>query len=164
MQRRINSKEGDVHRAASGGGTVVLCPREATQGVRISQANGDEMDVKEGIVSRPLARGGMLVDEPGLGKTITVLSLILQTMGLSTEEGGSSDGHDKGTSDREGGDDEVDDTIFNAYWKESIVPDFRRQALTKLFNDFFVAAPTCSTSSRNRIRFARMVRLRTLLL
>jgi hypothetical protein len=86
LSRRISSREGDAHRAATGGGSTVLCPREEMDGVRISQANGDELEtIREDVVSRPLARGGMICDEPGLGKTITVLSLILQTMGLSTE-------------------------------------------------------------------------------
>lgn len=37
---------------------------------------------------RSEVRGGMLCDEPGLGKTITVLALLLRTRGLLPGEGG----------------------------------------------------------------------------
>lgn len=46
------------------------------------------VNVVDGMVSAetptpcPPVRGGMLCDEPGLGKTITVLALLLRTRGL----------------------------------------------------------------------------------
>ncbi|KAG7363282.1 SNF2 family helicase [Nitzschia inconspicua] len=143
LQRRINSREGDAHRAATGGGSAVLCPREQKDGVRISQANGDELETpEEGVMSRPLARGGMICDAPGLGKTITVLSLILQTIGLTTESADTAAGKSLHGGERmgegmdEGKEHSFDDQIFNAYWKENVVEEFRRQELSKLFSTF----------------------------
>lgn len=46
------------------------------------------MNVVDGMVSSDApppcvpVRGGMLCDEPGLGKTVTVLALLLRTRGL----------------------------------------------------------------------------------
>ncbi|KAL3914146.1 MAG: hypothetical protein SGILL_006216 [Bacillariaceae sp.] len=139
VQRRTNAREADVHRAATGGGSVILCPRNnAREGVRISQTNGDEIEVsEENIMARPLARGGLLCDDPGLGKTITVLSLILQTMGLSTAKNETHQGDDNAAKKTASAEVEsVDEQIFRAYWKENMVPGFRRQDLTKLFNTF----------------------------
>jgi hypothetical protein len=132
IQRRINCREADAHRAATGGASLILSPRDAKKGVRISQANGDEMEVpEESIMSRPLARGGLLCDDPGLGKTITVLSLILQTLGLSTEKEIT-----KGDQAASKEDEDVDDKIFKAHWKENMVQEVRRQEMTQLFNAF----------------------------
>lgn len=66
------------------------------------------------------------MDEPGLGKTITVLSLILQTAGLSTESSISN-----AVEDDKGADDK---TLFDSYWRESVPPDWRRMDLLKLLN------------------------------
>lgn len=142
VQRRINSRESDAHRAATCGASAVLCPREQKDGVRISQANGDELETpEEDVMSRPLARGGMICDEPGLGKTITVLSLILQTMGLTTEtmDPPTGEGEQRGGDNgdlSEAGKESMDDKIFHAYWKENVVAEFRRQALSKFFATF----------------------------
>jgi hypothetical protein len=142
LQRLINSRESDAHRAATGGRSTVLCPREEKDGVRISQANGDELEtIGECALSRPLARGGMICDEPGLGKTITVVSLILQTMGLSTQNINQPKEHTEQseTKDKAGnetGKQSLDEKIFTAYWKENVIPEFRRQALSKLFATF----------------------------
>ncbi len=103
-----------------------------------------------------------------VGKTITVISLVLQTMGLSTKtndienskignrrETGSVgensieseqeknkesvNGESTGTASK----DEVENAlssdnerIFDEYWKEQIIPEFRCKALTKLFSTF----------------------------
>lgn len=59
-------------------------------------------------------------DEPGLGKSITVLSLILQTAGLMTDSG--SHAKERVT----------EDDIFRAYWDECIPCEFQKQDLTAL--------------------------------
>jgi hypothetical protein len=99
-----------------------------------------------------------------LGKTITVLSLILQTMGLSTEKddvNSSNLGKSRllestekssveqivekngGGSTKESSVNQPEHTltpnnerIFDEYWKEQIIPEFRCKALTKLFSTF----------------------------
>jgi len=180
-------QEGDAHRAATGGGTVVLYPRRQHRKEEIlvnddsdTDVNGavriSQFDCRETIeicnhnpgssgsgggggggknpLSRKVARGGLLCDDPGLGKTITVVSLILQTMGLSTEtvDCGSTSRLPERTevqSSIEGESSDVpstgqladtlsynDERIFNEYWKEQIIPEFRCQALTKLFSTF----------------------------
>jgi hypothetical protein len=66
-----------------------------------------------------------------LGKTITVLALILQTFGLSTEVPASV--HESGEAQNNI---ISDDRIFAEYWKEQVVPEFRRRALTRLIAEF----------------------------
>jgi len=86
-----DTPDGDAHRAATGGGTVALCPRR-TRGtedsfdvtpVRISQldhseivrkrrnyneaGNGMRSRIVEDPLARKVARGGLLCDDPGLG-------------------------------------------------------------------------------------------------
>jgi hypothetical protein len=121
-QRRTHSWEGDAHRAASGGASVLLTARNDKQeNIPISQYDGNEIVIcSNDPLSRAIARGGLLCDDPGLGKTITVVSLILQTLGLSTESSESAS----------------DERIFTEYWKESIIPEYRYQYLNKLLNDF----------------------------
>jgi hypothetical protein len=136
-RQRIHSKGGDVHRAASGGASVLLSPRFKTHGkdsdVRVSQYNGDEVHIRtDDPLSRQVARGGLLCDDPGLGKTITVVSLILQTLGLSTE---ASSSIEDDTSEL-AIDTASDDRIFAEYWREQLVPEFRCQALNKLVSAF----------------------------
>ena len=102
-----------------------------------------------------------------IGKTITVVSLILQTMGLTTkkeeydrkpENVQSLEHKGRLSAEREDAQivtngatssDEImdvvqsentlsssDERIFDEYWKEQIIPEFRCQALTKLFAIF----------------------------
>jgi SNF2-related domain/Bromodomain len=134
---RNDNNDGDLHRAASGGASVALTPRPRRQQgqlnsrpavVRVCQRTGEEMNVHEkDVLSRSLARGGLLCDDPGLGKTITVLSLILQTMGLSTERKDDAAPLVKELTEEE---------VFEEYWYEQMIPEIRVQELTRLFQSF----------------------------
>ena len=118
----------DIHRAASGGTSVLLRPKrgDMTGAIRISQYTGEEITIRanDPLSRRPVARGGLLCDDPGLGKTVTVISLILQTLGLSTE---------KSKREEEETADDADECIFNEYWNEQFVPEFRRLFLKIVF-------------------------------
>ncbi len=130
--------EDDIHNAATGGATVLL--RNRTKGFilqhyahRISQHNGEEVILRsDDPLSRSVARGGLLCDDPGLGKTITVMSLILQTLGLSTSSVAGSGIDDVIASETEA----YKERIFREYWREQSIPQFRSQALNKLLSTF----------------------------
>ena len=147
---RVDS--GDIHRAASAGASVLLRSRrrsrasneeEKCNAIRISQYNGEELLIRpDHPLSRTVARGGLLCDDPGLGKTITVLSLILQTLGLSTESlpktitAASSKRENAASNDEAERNATSDERIFAEYWKEELVPEFRCQALNRLLSEF----------------------------
>lgn len=110
---------GDYHRAITGGSTVLLCPRPVTGGnhsqggaMRFDSQNGVIIPVETSPVSRKSARGGLLCDDPGLGKTITVISLILRSYGLSTKADESLPPSSKSTV-------LSDEVIFYNYWVTS---------------------------------------------
>mmetsp|Transcript_33377 Transcript_33377/g.80752 ORF Transcript_33377/g.80752 Transcript_33377/m.80752 type:complete len:1956 (-) Transcript_33377:162-6029(-) len=137
--RRVYCMDGDPHRAASGGAsTLLLDRREGAKGIRISQFDGEEVIVQErdNPLSRMVARGGLLCDDPGLGKTITAVSLILQTLGLSTL---SAYGTAKETAididDEKKQEKASDQRIFEEYWNENLVPRDRSLAMLKFLND-----------------------------
>jgi hypothetical protein len=67
----------------------------------------------------------LLCDDPGLGKTITVIALILQTLGLSSEEISPAE-------DEESKAELSETTIFSAYWREQVDPIYQRQDLYRL--------------------------------
>jgi len=122
--------DGDLHRALTGGHSVLLMLRsgDSSQQMRINQYTGREIpgeDLEK--LPRAVARGGLLCDDPGLGKTITVLSLILQSAGLSTI---------RKDDDRKKNAVPASEDIFYTYWKEQMTADFRRPTLLKLVNDF----------------------------
>jgi hypothetical protein len=111
----------DLHRAATGGLTTLLRTRCNQASVRVVQTTG--MEFQPYIIPRKVARGGLLCDDPGLGKTITVLSLVLQTLGLCPELAVSGE-QPKSSPD-----------IFQVYWTENVPDDIRKQLLLKLVND-----------------------------
>jgi hypothetical protein len=129
----FRSPDGDLHRAVTGGQTVRLIPRGEPEerAFRVDTFTGREIQVLNATGASPrrrVCRGGLLVDEPGLGKTITVLSLILQTAGLTTNPLQSIDG------DRDQEVEVSDATLFQTYWRESVPADFQRQDLLRITN------------------------------
>jgi len=134
----------DAHRAASGGASVVLSARSRGSGtkdnqkdVRISQYNGDEIIVQANDpLARRFARGGLLCDDPGLGKTITVVALVLQTMGLSTVPSERKLEGNQNETDRKVS---AEERIFVEYWREQVADGFRAGVLHKLVNSFLRA-------------------------
>jgi hypothetical protein len=154
FQIRDALPDGDVHRAITGGATVRLAskPNENVGCIiRLDSYTGREIAPEQqlgnnGPLSRRVARGGLLCDDPGLGKTVTVLALILQTCGLST----ASDMTSSALSTRHNAAREAtpspfvstewsirseNDAIFQAYWAEQVVAEFRRPAFLKLVNE-----------------------------
>ena len=147
--------DGDAHRALTCGATVYLRERQYPQlhgtvltsstarDVRVSQDTGIEVDLPpDGALSRSVGHCGLLCDSPGLGKTISILSLILQTLGLSTaSRAESSSVGDVSTRLDYSVDDE---RIFSEYWRENVVAEFRRPALNRLVSDLLRSDPESS--------------------
>jgi hypothetical protein len=75
-------------------------------------------------------------DDPGLGKTITVLSLILQTHGLATATAENKEMSKESTlpSVLECRSSEDAKAIFLPYWSEKVTAEYRKPLLTRLFN------------------------------
>ena len=127
------SVDGDCHRCITAGATVLLRPRRTPDMTfRIDTQSGrvcKDFKSSRGSthLSRRAARGGLLCDDPGLGKTITVLSLILQTMGLSSEERPQTEHETFQVHQRKDQDD-----VFHAYWRDQLDPIFQRHELNRL--------------------------------
>ena len=127
---------GDMHRAVTGGASTCLRLHPSScasrKAYRIDQQTGREISFKSMTrgcfgLSRHVARGGLLCDDPGLGKTITVFAIILQTSGLSTEPLGAA--VNAGTSLSN-----TDEDIFLAYWKDHVPDHYRVQCFYKILN------------------------------
>lgn len=147
----------DLHRAITAGATVRLQARKAPhQWWRVDTLTGKEHPALHNSLSdgrtvattprRRVARGGLLIDDPGLGKTITVLSLILQTAGLTTQVSALSSDVSKNFQEPD------DDTLFTSYWTENVPDDFARQDLLKLVNQVDRRAPRGFWSSKEMRR------------
>ena len=144
------SEDNDPIRAMTGGQSVWLCSRPVSenasqlrqQGIRINQLTGNEMrtSTEQGFLARQGARGGLLCDDPGLGKTITVLSLILTTFGISMEV----DKAKRVNPALSKPDDSFspEERIFREYWKDEITPEFRRPAMGRLLSKLKRLSPT----------------------
>ncbi len=121
---------GDYHRSVTGGATVKLCARPNNTSnhegggnvvYRFDALSGCTVDLSQ-LKSTKAARGGLLCDEPGLGKTVTVLSLILRSLGLSVD---ATTNNDHSAID--------DESIFHSYWEsEYVTVHIRRPAILKL--------------------------------
>jgi SNF2-related domain len=143
--------DGDVHRAVTGGTTVLLATRPVRNHVawslRVDAQTGytipREHRRNELALGRRVARGGLLCDDPGLGKTITVLALILQTFGLVDTDVAMGTNDEKSELQSKPPNmaaqisDSTEDLLFHAYWSERVTLDFRRPALCKLINDLY---------------------------
>jgi SNF2-related domain/Bromodomain len=148
----IGEDDSDPVRSMTGGQSAWLCPRwnvgddggvararitSCQLGVRIDQLTGNEI-VHSDVLARQGARGGLLCDDPGLGKTITILSLILQTLGVSTEYSEQPKvsraprADSCASTSTVAHNDSPEEQMFQAYWREDIPPDFRRPALHRL--------------------------------
>jgi hypothetical protein len=135
--------DGDWHRAVTGGHTVCLRARYPGRRpggraiFRVDTATGREVPPsnRQGWPRRRVARGGLLIDEPGLGKTITVLALVLQTAwGPSTPRVVSATTIDKTQQQQPEEEDNEDALLVAAYWRDHVPADFRRQDLLRLLN------------------------------
>ena len=123
---------GDIHRAITGGVSVGLQSRkDRHRRYRLDQQNGNTYQTSlqgryhDIVLARKAARGGFLCDEPGLGKSITVLSLILQTFGLYSKTKNDETSSNSIEEFR-------DENIFLAYWKEETPPIYQRPELNRL--------------------------------
>jgi SNF2-related domain len=123
------SADGDLHRGLTAGATVLLRTKSfPRKRIRLETEFGTVLNEGGSITAtnfgkQNVTRGGLLCDDPGLGKTITVLSLILQTIGLSCESCSSSK-DDKSHYN--------DDTVFGAYWNSLEDTTFKRHDLNRL--------------------------------
>lgn len=129
-----NTLCGDFFRSVSAGSIVSVTPRRRkdrnnssfwhintwTGGCSIHYRNERLRTVAK---CRSVARGGLLCDDPGMGKTITFLSCILQTFGQSTEK----------TNTRIQKKQITDDLIVDSYWREHLVRSTRHDELYSIY-------------------------------
>jgi SNF2-related domain len=149
----------DIHRDVTGGASVRLASNPATGPSKLCvlldpwtglEIFRDEAWSEFKKLPRRVACGGLLCDDPGLGKTITVLALILQTYQprsgppkrrvplhnyIDDDDEDSYWDADSCLS-MESTREIRDDKLFYTYWEEQVEVDFRRPALLKLVNDF----------------------------
>ncbi|GKZ00035.1 hypothetical protein MPSEU_000956900 [Mayamaea pseudoterrestris] len=142
---------GDLHRSVTGGWTTLLRPRcidndchsSITSCIRIDQRTGREVQDTELMkqLPRKVARGGLLCDDPGLGKTITLLSLILQTSGMSTMPAVAPMKEISIVDDEPRGLNNDDARIFETYYSDHVSTDFQRPMLRRLVLDLLRRLP-----------------------
>lgn len=72
-------------------------------------------------IDGPKVRGGILADDPGLGKTVTVMAIVTQNLGAKTDTANETKVNSK--------------QIFSAYYKEYYNSMTRRQELRDIMND-----------------------------
>lgn len=129
-----NTLCGDLMRSVSSGSIIAVTPRRNhnegkkgsfwhintwTGGCSIHYRNERLRTVAR---CRSVARGGLLCDDPGMGKTITFLSCILQTFGQSTER------TNVGVQKKQ----VTDDLIVDSYWRENLVSFTRSKDLVSI--------------------------------
>ena len=158
----ILNETGDIHRAITGGASVKLCTspfsiesllpsrhEPSSEIIYLDPYTGIEIlpnDIRQWHeLRRNVACGGLLCDDPGLGKTITVLALILQTPILAPQQPQRQEKQQAALSNPMTNELEnlsEDETLFEMYWSEEISSDFREPYLLKLFNDFCKRIPS----------------------
>ena len=122
--RRDDKLGGDMHRAVTGGASISLNPRRgcgspSSECIRFDAITGDALGAGSAESRKTrCARGGLLCDDPGLGKSITILSLILRSNGLTTEAMGGQ----KNRTD--------DEMLFKTYWESNFITDHVRRPAT----------------------------------
>ena len=123
---------GDIHRAITGGVSVCVQLRKDHHcRFRLDQQNGNAYHTSshrryhDVVLPRKAARGGILCNEPGVGKTITFLSLILQTFGLYSKTKSEEISSNRTKI-------YCDEHIFLAHWKEETTPECQRSELFRL--------------------------------
>lgn len=121
--------QGDLFRSITSGAVISVIPRRS-EGIyrplwhinswtgHCSQGYRNEL-LRTVSSCRSTARGGLLCDDPGLGKTITVLSLILQTYGLSTTPLENEQRNEEKNII-------TDILLIDSYWNEMLVESTRK--------------------------------------
>lgn len=142
-ENEVLKESSNRHRSITGGLTVFLQSSDGLFSIRINATTGEEYLAHEdkSSIARDVARGGMLCDDPGLGKTITVLALILQTSGFQHRSGPTATqapetAHSDGNRPIHDSDQRSDDAIFYAYWSQEVTSGFRVGDYLKLVNGY----------------------------
>jgi SNF2 family DNA or RNA helicase len=155
--RVLSNETGDIHRAITGGASVKLRTKPSPklsassstierhpEVVYIDPYTGLEIlpnDIRKfQDLRRNVACGGLLCDDPGLGKTITVLALILQTPSPSPPL--QQQQQQQPISSESNNHNADDEKIFELYWTEEISSEFRVPYLLKMINDFCKKIPS----------------------